>query len=628
MAEKLKGITIEIGGDTVGLESALKDVNSKASALQTELRQVDKLLKLDPTNTALLAQKQDLLSQAVGTTKDKLEQLRTAQAQVNEQFAKGEINEAQYRALQREIVSTEQSLERLESQAIKSNATLSKDDAVKNLKHIGEAAGLAAGAVGVAFVGMAKAAADNADELQRQADVTGLTAERLQELQYAGNNLGVELDTITGAQAKLTKSMAAAADGTGSQADAFARLKIHVTDSNGQLRDAKTVMEEAFTALNGVGNETERDSLAMAIFGKSAMEMNPLIKAGGDELNRLAKEARDSGAVMSNEAVAGLDTFGDTMDNIKNSVLGSFGEKFGEILPKIQEFLDKLKELPAWIQENSNLLIVLGGIIGTITTLIIAYNIQQALMASGMTLWAAIAGIGTTVTTALGAAFTFLTGPIGLAVLAIMAIITAGVLLYKNWDEIIVWAKKLGDNIKTKFSEILNTIKTAWTNAKTATKETWDNIVTTIKDTLTGAIAGIMQIGKNIVEGLWNGISGAASWIKEKIQGFAAGILSSIKEALGIASPSKVMRDQVGQMIGAGIAVGIDNSLSQVEAAMGRLSGEVNLTGSVGSSSGTTNQYTFAPGSIVIPAKDLEEMQSVSDFFKRLPQVARAGGAY
>ena len=260
-----------------------------------------------------------------------------------DQFKKGKISEEQYRALQREVIKTEQNLEGLEKQAIKANAVLSKDEAVGNLKNMGKAAGVAALAVGAAFVGMGVAVVNNADELQRQADVTGLSAERLQELTYAGNNLGVELDVITGAQAKLTKSMDAAKGGTGAQADAFKALGISVVDGNGHLKNAKDVMGEAFTALGKVGNETERDALSMKLFGKSAMEMNPLIKAGGGELNRLSEEAKKNGAVMSNEAVAGLDKFGDTMDNLKANVLGSLGEKLGALMPKIQAVISFLE---------------------------------------------------------------------------------------------------------------------------------------------------------------------------------------------------------------------------------------------------------------------------------------------
>lgn len=467
MASKnIRGITIEIGGDTGPLGKALEEVNKKSRALGSELKEVEKLLKLDPGNTVLVAQKQKLLAESVTNTKGKLETLKEAERQVQEQFKKGDISEEQYRDLQREVIKTETELKSLEAQGRQTNAVLSKDEAVGNLKNIGKAAGIAAVAAGAAIGAMVVNVMENADELQRQADVTGLSAERLQELQYVGNNLGVDLDVLTGAQAKLTKSMNAGKDGTGAQAEAFAKLGVSIVNSDGSLRDSKVVMDEAFEALGKVGNETERDALAMEIFGKSGMELNPIIKAGGDELNKLAEEARTSGSVMSNEAVAGLDTFGDTIDNLKSSVLGAFGEKFAELLPSIQGFLDKLKELPNWINENQTLLIILGVAFGTITGLVIAFNIQQALMASGMTLWGAIAAFGTGVTTSLGVAFAFLTSPIGLVILAIGAIIAIGVLLYKNWDTIKIKMGELWTNIKTVFGKVEDAITKPFTKAK------------------------------------------------------------------------------------------------------------------------------------------------------------------
>ena len=113
---RIKGITIEIGGDTQKLNKALEDVNKKTRDIQSELRQVERLLKLDPKNTELLAQKQKLLAEAVENSREKLDRLKTAQEQVNEQFRKGEINEEQYRAFQREVVKAEQELSKFEKQ--------------------------------------------------------------------------------------------------------------------------------------------------------------------------------------------------------------------------------------------------------------------------------------------------------------------------------------------------------------------------------------------------------------------------------------------------------------------------------------------------------------------------------
>lgn len=114
MANNIKGIMIEIGGNTTKLTAALSNVNKDVRGTQAELKEVNKLLKLDPTNTEALAQKQELLGKAIEETKEKLDILKTAEEQVEEQFKRGEVSEEQYRALKREIEKTSLELSDLE----------------------------------------------------------------------------------------------------------------------------------------------------------------------------------------------------------------------------------------------------------------------------------------------------------------------------------------------------------------------------------------------------------------------------------------------------------------------------------------------------------------------------------
>lgn len=114
MADRVKGITVEIGGDTTGLSKALSGVNKEIRSTQTQLKDVNKLLKLDPSNTTLLEQKQKLLQTAIAETKDKLAQLKSVQDQMDAGLKNGTVTQQQYDAWQREIVATEQELKSLE----------------------------------------------------------------------------------------------------------------------------------------------------------------------------------------------------------------------------------------------------------------------------------------------------------------------------------------------------------------------------------------------------------------------------------------------------------------------------------------------------------------------------------
>lgn len=134
MAGNIKGIKIEIDGDTQPLQKALKGVNQESANTTKELKQIDNALKFDTGNVTLLTQKQEVLQKQVGTTREKLETLRQAQSQVEEQFKKGDIGADQYRAFQREVEVTQNVLKGYEgklasvNQALEGNGNATKNN--------------------------------------------------------------------------------------------------------------------------------------------------------------------------------------------------------------------------------------------------------------------------------------------------------------------------------------------------------------------------------------------------------------------------------------------------------------------------------------------------------------------
>jgi hypothetical protein len=197
-----------------------------------------------------------------------------------------------------------------------------------------------------------------ADGLQEMSDKTGLSVEKLQELNYVGKQVGTDTDTITGSMAKMIRNMASAKDQTadyakklqeakksgkgindiqmGTAAQAFQNLGISVTDASGHLRSSQDVFSEAINKLGQIPNETERDAAAMAIFGKSAQELNPLIKAGSDEIAKLTEKAHEVGAVMSDETVQGMGDLNDSLDSLKDGFKGTLGTLATAFLPGIK----------------------------------------------------------------------------------------------------------------------------------------------------------------------------------------------------------------------------------------------------------------------------------------------------
>lgn len=172
------------------------------------------------------------------------------------------------------------------------------------------------------LVKLSDAATKHGDEVSTLATKYNMTSQTVQKLQYMAELTDTSFETVSGSLSKLTRNMNSARDGTGAAAEAFAALGVSVTNSDGSLRSANDVFAEAIDALGNVGNETERDALAMQIFGKSAMELNPLIAQGSENLKALADEAANSGYVMSDKMISVLQRGDDATQRLDKSMEG------------------------------------------------------------------------------------------------------------------------------------------------------------------------------------------------------------------------------------------------------------------------------------------------------------------
>ena len=343
----IKGLTVEIGGDTTKLGKALEDVNKKGRDVSSELGEINKLLKFNPGNTELLAQKQKVLAEAISNTAEKLDTLKKAEKQVQEQFERGEVSEEQVRALQREIIQTEKQLDSYQRAARETANQTNKlgqaaKAAVSGLASFGAAAakaattGLAVAATAAtaaagALAKMSVSAAAYADDILTTSTVTGIAADKLQAYSYAAELVDVSVETMTKSQAKNIKSMAAVQNGTKQMVEAYDKLGVAATNVDGSLRDGETVYWEVIDALGQIENETERDAIAMQILGKSAQELNPLIEAGSERMAELAQEAQDVGAIMSEDALNAMGAFDDSLQRLKGSA-GAAKNALGSVL--------------------------------------------------------------------------------------------------------------------------------------------------------------------------------------------------------------------------------------------------------------------------------------------------------
>lgn len=371
MANKnIKGLTVEIGGDTTKLNDALKDVDSNGYKLQNNLKEVDRLLKLDPSNVELLAEKQKILSESVANSTEKLERLKSVQEQITQQYQNGEIDRGAYLAFKQELMTTEKqlddfndklndsgdaakksgvSMEALANGAKKAASAVGKISAasVKALTsavNVGAKAltaytGAITGAATAAF-GLAANSAAMADDINTLSKVTGITTEQLQIYSMYSQQVDVSTETIAKSMQKLTKNMGDAAGGSATAAAKFEALGISVTDVNGNLRSNDEVFAEAIDKLGQIQNETERDAIAMDLFGKSAQELNPLILGGADAFREMGEAAKQNGLILSQEALDSLNAFNDSIDNLKTNVSAAGNILAGPFAPAFMEFTD------------------------------------------------------------------------------------------------------------------------------------------------------------------------------------------------------------------------------------------------------------------------------------------------
>lgn len=201
-------------------------------------------------------------------------------------------------------------------------------------------------AAGTGIVKMAMDAGTAADELLTMSAKTGIAVKQLQEMQYASRFVDVELETMTGSMVKLTRAMATARDGGEDAQLAFKLLGVtYKKGVTGELLDAKSVWLQTIDALGKVRNETERDALAMTLFGKSAQELNPLIEAGSRQLRSLADEAQRSGSILSDDLVKAAGEFDDKLQRMQASVKASTLRIGAEFIPVVEKGLPVLERL-------------------------------------------------------------------------------------------------------------------------------------------------------------------------------------------------------------------------------------------------------------------------------------------
>mgnify|MGYP004525800781 FL=1 len=548
---RVKGITIEIGGNTKGLDTALRKVNKTVNETQAQLKDVQKLLKLDPGNTELLRQKQQLLSKAVGETSQRLETLKKAADQANDALAKGEISQEQYDSLRREIIETENSLDDLTKAANQSNTALEKIGATADKVASGaqKVADATAGISRAAQTGLAAAAAATVKIVDSYADYEQLIggvetlfkSDAKTLVNYANNayktaglSANAYMEAATGFAASLVSSLG------GDTKKAVEMADMAITDMADNANKMGSDIQSIQNAYQGFAkqNYTMLDNLKLG-FGGTKEEMQRLLdeaeKLSGvhydignyadivsaihviqeemDITGTTAKEAEGtiSGSISAFKAsvsnlLAGMGDADADVGQLTDNVIAAFQTMADNIIPILQNIWDHLPGGAKFALVAVGAAAAISPVAGAISNIFGAVS----------TLTQVIPKIGT----AFSAVASFIAAnPIVLIVAAIVALVA---LIATKGDEIQALLQKLDDWLQGIFTkdwtevfgpvlgEILNGFFANVKNIWDSIKQVFDGVIDFIRGVFTGDWQRAWEGVKEIFRGTFNAFASLA----------------------------------------------------------------------------------------------------------------------
>lgn len=610
----LKGITVEIGGDTTKLGDAILKARKSAKDLSGELRGVESLLKLDPTNTVLLAQKQEILAESIAGAKDKLKMLIAAQESMSKQLADGKISPEQYRDFEREIESTRQQLTRLEA------AASGTDDAVADVGDAAREAGekaekasggwtvlkgtladLAASAIKTAASAisdtaqeMITGAAEYGDTIDKMSQKMGMSSDAYQEWDFVLQHCGASIESLKPAM----KTLATAAE---NGSDAFAQLGISQEQIAGISQEQ--LFDATIAGLQNVTDETQRTYLAGKLLGKGATELGPLLNTSADDVADMRAQVHDLGGVMGSDAVKAAAAYQDSLQNMQYAFSGLKNNISGELLPTLTLIMDGITKMLTGGGDEvaaavGDLVVSLSGQLTaqaprmmSVALIFIAALVTGLLSALPDLMGAAVdlvgalllgiadqlPGIITAAMSALLGIVDTITSPesITLLIQAAMQLMLALALgLIAAIPQLIDAVPGIITNLVESFYamlpeiigvgiEIVIALASGLVSNAGHIIAAVPRLVETIVRGFLAAVKSYWDIGKSIVDGIRKGITEQWQRLKSDVSNLFTGLVDWIKKLLGIHSPSTVFAG-IGTNMAKGIGAGWQDTIGDI----------------------------------------------------------------
>lgn len=565
MAGNIKGLTVEIGGDTTKLGKALENVNKKSRDLSSELGQVNKLLKMDPGNADLVAQKQKILAEAIENTRSKLDTLKVAEKQVQEQFERGEISEEQYRALQREIVATEQKLKGYESAAKEvadgnDKIARSAKEAADDTDELNDTLNNAASSGLKGLAGMVTAAVTG---LVAAAEATRDYRMEMGKLDTAFTDNGFSSQAATGAYKELV-GILGEYDQSVEAANHLAKLTDNEKDLATWTGDILPGVFATFgdslpiEGLTEAANETAKvgqvtgplaDALNWAGISEDAFNESLAKCTSEQERQKLITETL--AATYGDASAAYKETNADVIaaNQANDALTQSMAQVGAAVEPVITQVKTVgaalLEDLVPVIQAVLDNLPMVAVILGGVTAALIAFKISAL---GGLSV--VIGGVATAIK---GLFAAMLANPIGLIILAITGLVAGFMYLWKNSEAFRDFWIGLWEKIKSATSAAVGYLKglpgkiSGAISGAIAKVTTWgSNLVSSVKTAATNMLKGAVGILVGMPVKVWSAIFGAiakvASWgsqLRTKAATAAKNVLTAAYNGLK-SMPSKV----------------------------------------------------------------------------------------
>lgn len=339
----VRRLTAVFGANTSGFKKGSNEIKAELTELNTAMYKNKKAQKEVDAELKALEKQEKELKKAINSvsqpTQEMIRDYENLKKKTDELTLKKSKLKTEEQELRQKIKNTNKELDEASKKADKTGLSFEKMGSM-----LKKATTLAAtGMIGLFTYAQKMASA--ADDINTLAKQTGLSTDQIQKFQYASELIDVDIEVLTGSMAKLVRNMSSAKDGTGQAYEAFQALGISIQDSSGNLRNNQDVFNEAVEALSKIEEETQRDAYAMAIFGRSAQELNPLILGGTKQLKEFGDELERNGLILSQSELDKLNEFNDKIDTFKAKFQANMMKNSGELTEAFDELLDSSDEI-------------------------------------------------------------------------------------------------------------------------------------------------------------------------------------------------------------------------------------------------------------------------------------------